>query len=108
MNGPFLKLKEWGVAILTSIVIFAVIAAPAAVIRDAQRRTNSELELIQQVLDDHDSALEEQSRRTSRAVRALTAGISCILLIEPENRTSRKVNGCITRALRKQGFVNGN
>lgn len=98
------KLREWGIAILLAIVIFAAVAAPAVVITNETRHAREQLTAIEEVLGDHDQQLVEQAERTAKGVRALTDGISCILLIAPEERSPQVVNNCITDALDRHGL----
>jgi hypothetical protein len=105
MDGVTHKLREWGVALLAAIVIFAAFAAPAVVIQSETRHTNEKLAIMEELLHDHDQQLVEAQERTIRATAALVNGIACILTIDIEDRKPAVIKACIEDALLAEGFT---
>lgn len=78
-------LGQWGVSVVIALVVVAAFAAPLAVIQETHDDTERILERLEH-------SVEEE---TERAIRVNVLTISCLLLIEPADRTEADLEACI-------------
>ena len=113
MNGRKVLafLAEFGIVVLIFVVVVSAIAAPVYVVQRTAEQTRTlvedhagQTELVLEILERVRTENEIRAERTRLAVAALVEGLSCVLLIEPDQRTEENVDECIGGALREQGF----
>jgi PhoPQ-activated pathogenicity-related protein len=80
---------EWLVVAVLAVAVAAAVLTPVYVVKNQHDETEILVERIERQTED----------RLEQSIRVNVSTISCMLLIEPADRTSSQLNACIREGL---------